>query len=121
MLSGLPPNLDFAHDFTLRTSATRVSSPLVAASAPIRHGVRQAFHQYLPSFTSSSTLAAGGRGVELVRSTKSGSKPVFGAKFCCMVLIRFWWAVRILSHAESPVALRKARKWSAIQSEERVT
>ena len=69
----------FAHASTLRAAAREVASPLVAASAPIRHGVRQAFHQYLPSFTSSSTLPDGGRGVEFVCSTKSGSRPVPGA------------------------------------------
>src|SRR5687768_3240453 len=121
MAPGSPPVLAFTHVLSLRAAVTEVESALVAASAPIRHRTRQAFHQYLPSpSSSSSTLPAGGRGVEFVFSTKSGSSPVFGAYLCCIVVIRFWWAVRIASHAESPVALRNARKWSAIQSDDRV-
>src|SRR6266511_1864532 len=75
MLFGFPPVLDLIQELIFRADASDAALPLVMASTPIRHGVRHEFHQYLPSFGSSSTWPGAGLGVVLVSTTKSGSRP----------------------------------------------
>src|SRR6266542_534418 len=120
MLFGFPPVLDLIQELIFRADASDAALPLVMASTPIRHGVRHEFHQYLPSFGSSSTWPGAGLGVVLVSTTKSGSRPVFGAYWFCRFVMRFWCAVRMVSHAVSPVACRNARMWSIMKSDGRV-
>src|SRR5215510_617780 len=120
MLFGFPPVLDLIQEFSLRAEVSEAELPLVMASTPMRHGVRQEFHQYLPSFGSSSTWPGAGLGVVLVSTTKSGNRPVLGAYWLCRLVMRFWCAVRMVSHAVSPVAFRNARMWSSMKSDGRV-
>src|SRR5258706_1321050 len=120
MLFGLPPVLPRTQVLSLRAEASDAASPLVTASVPIRHGVRHEFQKYLPSFGSSSTWPGAGFGVVLVFTTKSGSRPVFGAYWLCRLVMRFWCEVRMVSHAVSPVAALNARKWSIMKSDGRV-
>src|SRR6266496_2111511 len=114
MLSGLPPVLDLIHEFIFRADASEAELPLVIPSVPIRHGVRQEFHQYLPSFGSSSTWPGAGFGVVSVVTTKSGSSPVPGAYWFCMLVIRLWCAPMMVSQAPSPVTARNVRMWSSM-------
>src|ERR1043165_3191731 len=116
---GLLPVLLFTHVLSLRAEASDAALPLVTASVPMRHGVRQEFQKYLPSLGSSSTSPGAGFGVVLVFTTKSGSRPVLDAYWLCRLVMRFWCAVRIVSHALSPVADRNARKWSIMKSDGR--
>src|SRR3954447_14422056 len=109
MLFGLLPVLLFTQVFSLRAEDREAELPLVTASAPMRQGVRQEFQKYLPSLGSSSTSPGAGLAVVLVLTTKSGSRPVLGAYWLWRVVTRFWCAVRIVSHAVSPVAARNAR------------
>src|SRR5437764_269991 len=120
MLSGLPPVLPLTQVLILRADAADAALPLVIASVPMRHGVRQEFHQYLPSLGSSSTWPGAGFGVVSVVTTKSGSSPVLGAYWLCRLVIRLWCAEMMVSHAVSPVAARNARMWSIMKSDGRV-
>ena len=103
----------------MRTCAAAALPGAVIASAPSRHGSRQAFQLYFPSFGPSRKLAGAGFGVELVLTMKSGSSPVFGANCDCSWFAAVSARVRMPSHAVSPVAAANARKWPGIQSEER--
>src|ERR1043165_9635844 len=99
MLFALPPVFDLIQVLSLRAEVSAVASPLVITSSAIRHGTRQEFHQYLPSLASSSTLPAAGLGLVLVFTTKSGSRPVFGAYWFWRLVIRVWCADRMVCHA----------------------
>src|SRR5262245_17305132 len=97
MLLGLLPVFDLIQVFILRAEVSEAELPLVMASTPMRHGVRHEFHQYLPSFGSSSTWPGAGFGVVLVVTTKSGSSPVLGAYWFCRLVMRVWCALRMVS------------------------
>src|SRR5215212_195567 len=120
MLLGLPPVLPLIHALILRADAADAALPLVMASAPMRHGVRQEFHQYLPSFASSSTSPGAGFGVVLVVTTKSDSSPVLAANWLCRLVMSVWCAEMMVSQALSPLADRNARMWSRMKSDGRV-